>query len=30
MHLFHDAQLGQLFLVVILLGVHEILEHKIL
>ena len=27
---FHDAQLGQLFLVVILLGVHEILEHKIL
>ncbi len=29
MHLFHDAQLGQL-LVVILLGVHEILEHKIL
>ena len=28
--LFHDTQLCQLFLIVILLGVHEILEHKIL
>ena len=28
--LFHDTQLCQLFLVIILLGVHEILEHKIL
>ena len=27
---FHDAQLCQLFLIVILLGIHEILEHKIL
>ena len=28
--LFHDTQLCKLFLVIILLGVHEILEHKIL